>query len=438
YLWVFLTVGIVINLNFFDSDLTNTTAISSFVSRLLYITSPLALAAITLRPEKVINSFLFRNKNIPPHYIASESLSISQVINSTFLTKEHDNLWGTALVAIGLSILIFVPFTKGLTGGESATIYCIEAGMKLICLASSVIIGLYWIFLLRRDFRVKIEITWRYMGIISQAGWMKEYKDQIIVIEQSMRTGLWSKAKQQLDELAEEYKGELELVYGYLSSLLTAYYYLCGDPDSSSSYSQFPLSDFKKSFDRVRILGMEYHNSKVYSALKSLAINYEYLKKVFEYYLDILNRRLDVIDRDALNFNDNQATVQNSQAYQSLLELIPKLSHHLRGKVHLNLVGFDFQEFKEVRNYVLQNSITGLTHWFENTENPSDLVNSVLKPFREKFRRAIKNKFGTEPGTVIHDRIGMVNGWIVDFLDLTERDADMWFEATGRASRELA
>ncbi|MHA2243884.1 MAG: hypothetical protein ACXADY_02855 [Candidatus Hodarchaeales archaeon] len=435
YLWIFITIGIIINLSFFEFDLSDPTAFSPFISRLLLISSPLALAAITLRPEKIVtNKLLFRNKKIFPHYVATKNLSIAQVIDSIFLTKEYDNFWGNGLIAIGLFIFTIIP----LINSDLTNILCfIKVGISLICLISSLFIGINWGWYLRKDFRDNIEITWRYMEIISQTGWGKEYEDQVEALEQSMRLRLWDKAKYRLEELDKEYKTELEMIERQSGQLLFANYFLCGDLDQESNYSQFPFYEFKGVFHRVKILGLEYHNKEIYTTLQTIVQDYEHLKRVFDYYSNFLNKRLEILEKNVQNFKDEQIITQNSQTHRNLQVLISKLSYCTRGRFHSNLVVFNFPEFNKVRDYVLQNNIIGLTHWFKNRKTVLDFINNIIKTPREAFNKAVQNRLGNNPGEEVHNKITKVSSWISDFLCLMEKDADLWLNAEVKSFYEV-
>lgn len=407
YLWIFLTLSTVITLHIGNYDFSDLNSITNFISVYILLASFLSLAFITIRPETLFNRLLFKDRRIPPYFRSDDTLTIIEIIQSPLLAKERDNFWGNILIGTGFVIAIFIPLYKIIDPEKLIFLEVIK--ILITSLAATVIIG-NWYFNQRKELRRKLEITWRYMEMLSQMGWKEYYTEQIKALEESLKLRLWKKAEYQINELNEAYRDDLDHIKGHLINFNHSYQFLLGASQFKSTFLNFNFDDLKKFYNRARILGMQYHDLELYAGLTTRINEFQNLKNEFNRYSIKLSDRYGHI-RAIIEKSDTLK--DKADHFQRLFRQLDYTLYHIEPNIE------EFPEFDRVREYALESKEDEVLKWFEGVKNTTEFYKKFTDDFRENFNEEIDkrmSKLGENPTKEIESYITEIHKFIEDFL----------------------
>lgn len=415
YLWFFLTLAIGITTNILILDFSRSEHILNYIAVLFLFVSPLSLIFMILRPENIFFRVFLTNKKISPFFETTSDLSLSEIYTSPLLGKERDNFWGNILIAAGLTNLaVFrIPFSKFT---DHPLFLFLENLLLIICIVSALLILFNWIYFQRRRFLKNIKITWRYMEMISQLEWSNYYKKQLIALEESLKLRLWKKAEYQLLEFDRIYQSELTNIHKEIHNFLFAFHFLCGETSANQNYHNFRLELFKNSFTKVRILGMQYHNDKIFETLNILINDYEHLNQLFRYNEESVTTKISLFNaliEDLLSFDKFQNKIDE-------INRIKDFSSHIAMVVskefHSAQITIQIEELQQIINFVNTTGIEKLSLWFEGVTNIDEFVVNFLGDIRDRYQQAVKTTLGDDPISEVEDRVNEIDCWLEQSL----------------------
>lgn len=389
YIWsVFLFFSILM-FNILDISLVNfdEKVLMNKTLFTLTISSFVALGLITVRPEKFFSKFLFNINKVSLYFTPNEKLSISKALDSPFLSKEIDNFWGNIFVGFGFLIGILFPLEK-LISLDEITLSIMNIIKTLFCL----IIGSYLVFYYpvsnKKSLRQRIEITWRYLSTISHSKWKRFYSEEVISLEDSLKLGLWSKAKSQVSELNSLYVIALNDIVGDISWMDRPFRFLMGEKNYKKDYTEFinKFSTIKENYIKAKILGLDFTDK---DRVEKLTLRFNQFEKIQQKYEDHLNQARQ--DYRPLGSN------LQKEGYFVDKNLIEKFENFISPSYyHIEPIEFELDDFNEILKGILQLDNELLKNMLNNIEDPLELFRRLYKNPRENFQIDKQLIFGTD------------------------------------------
>jgi len=378
YLWVFLTFSTVFSLHFNEFSFSDLNSITSFISVYILLASSLSLAFITIRPEHLLSRLIFRNRRVSPHYETNSKLPIDSILQTPYIASERDNFWGNFFIGIGFLIAIFLPLDR-IVG--SNILLGLEISKIFGCSIIALIILWNWYYNQKKELRERIEITWRYMEIISQLGWKEYYNEQTRDIEESIKLRLWKKAKYHILELDEAYKKDLAAISQYMEELKDSFHFLLGKQEYLSTFLKFNYADLEKHINKARILGMEYHFSNQFKTLSDRINEYISIRNAFNEASNKLGERIASLIDD----------IMKSETMGVKRDHFQRLFYAFDNNLfHVDSYEVESSEFIKVKNFALESREKELIELFKGFSSTKDFFLNLTKNYREEYEAEVK------------------------------------------------
>ncbi|NHJ02369.1 MAG: hypothetical protein EAX86_09565 [Candidatus Heimdallarchaeota archaeon] len=407
YLFVMFLFSGLISTLVFKPSFDDLSAVASFISFLLTISSFLSLAFLTVRPEKWVSRWIIGSEKVPPFFTASKDLSIQTVFQSSYLAKDKDEFWGNFLIGVGFFIAMFIPLNIIY---QTELILLIDILKFLLFLLVSSYIFYDLFSSKKKQLREHIEIVWRFFSIISHDQWKNHFQAEIGSLEESIKLRLWFKARYQIKDLDAQFKLNANEIAQYLHHMALALRFLLGDHSLLDRYNDFKSRyvSLRKKYDKALILGLDFTHPEFGPMISLHSTEFWKIDGKYQYYVNEIRKRLDNIKNQ---FQSTQLPVPDWNLIHDFFtcQLDPRI-FHIESLVIKNT------DFSRVSQIIQDSESEELINLFSQYDSAYKLYRALSQQEYLFFRNTLEILYQTSDFVTIREKI-----------EHEARDISLWY-----------